>query len=145
MTTRTLRNANDHTEWGSYIRGLGYPVTVSAVAGDDRTLAQNKLSHRWYAEIAQHRGEDATEVKTRCKLEYGIPILAADDATWAGTAVALDDVFYSEALKIVYHLPVTSRMTVSQMQRYMDTVQRVHLQQGIALTDPEARKYEGAL
>jgi hypothetical protein len=40
-------------------------------------------------------------------------------------------------LEAMAFIPVTSEMKVRQMVRYLDTVQRECLQQGIRLTDPD--------
>jgi len=48
---------------------------------------------------------------------------------------------YAMRLRLFEALPVTSVMTTRQMGEYMDAVQKEYRAMGIALIDPEARKY----
>lgn len=121
---------------------------VITEAAEVRTSAQNRLIHRWFADIARAMvGVPEAEVKAECNLVYGRPILARDDPEWeAAFGYIFDSMNRPTKLKAirVLDVPFTRRMGVKQLSEYMDQMQRDYAEVGIALTDPEARKYEGA-
>ena len=148
MASRVLKTKIDLLQWCGFLGDQPLPCTVSVVAGAKRTNPQNRTINMWYAEIAgQLEDTDASEVRAMCKLELGVPILRRDDPAFAA---AYDTMFkplpYAHKLTLFRRLEpaVTSIMTVNQLREFMDQMQRRYAQAGIILTDPEARKYEGA-
>jgi len=123
-------------------------VVTIREAGEVRTLAQNRLLHRWFADIArQMEGQTEAEIKADCNLTYGRPILARDDEEWeAAFGYIFDTLSRPEKLKAirVLDVPFTRRMSVKQLTEYMDQMQRDYAEVGIRLTDPENLKYEVA-
>lgn len=115
-------------------------------ATEARTSAQNRLVHRWFADIARAMvGQSEAEIKAECNLIYGRPILARDDPEWeAAFGYIFDSLSYPAKLKAVRVLdvPFTRRMKVKQLSEYMEQMQKDYREQGIYLTDPELRKYE---
>jgi len=114
----------------------------------DRTRAQNRLVHRWFADIERQMvGQYAAEIKAECNLTYGRSILARDDPEWEGAFGYIFDALNRPAkLKAIRILdvPFTRRMKVKQLTEYMDQMRRDYEEIGVYLTDPELRKYEGA-
>lgn len=121
---------------------------VITEAAEVRTSAQNRLIHRWFADVARAMvGVPEAEVKAECNLIYGRPILARDDPEWeAAFGYLFDALNRPSKLKAirVLDVPFTRRMGVKQLSEYMDQMQRDYAEVGILLTDPEMRKYEGA-
>lgn len=122
------------------------PLTVTWEQGASRSALQNRLSHRWYADISRQTGDRTTdEARAECKLVFGVPILRAENEAFRLT---YDRVFRAlphdqkmDAIR-VFDLPVTRLMTVKQMTAFMDALQRHWAAQGVRLTDPDAMRYE---
>ena len=83
MTTRTVITREDAQEIARVIEGLPLPFKLTWTEGASRSLSQNALAHKWYAEIAKHLGDTTTEtVRATCKLEIGVPLRRRDDDEW---------------------------------------------------------------
>jgi len=146
MPTKILRDPSHFDALANLLRGVKLPVVVSWSKGDSRSQAANRLSHRWYADISRQMGDRTTEdVRAECKLEFGVPILCAEDegfrAEWGGTFGALSWQRQLAAMK-AFQLPVTSLMSSKQMSAYMNEIQREWTQRGVRLTSPDDLKYE---
>lgn len=141
---RTIRNPQNFQAFLAYLGDMPMPYTVSVSKGAKRSLDQNALAHKWYAEIAAQRGDvDAGDVKAECNVIYGVPILRRDDEAYARFLDRLD--LDHEAMVYASKrglLPCTSLMTTKQLAEYGENLCRDYRQQGFTLTDPEARKYE---
>lgn len=142
MTQRIVKNPDDLALLKVYLDGRKRPFTLDIQDGRDRSAEQNRLSQKWYAEIAEQTGEDREEVRARCKLEIGVPIMreASDKfkATYDRLIRPLD---YDDKLAIIRDtdMPVTRLMNVTQMTEYMDSVFQRHSEFGIVLTVPPDR------
>lgn len=141
MPTRALHTDHDREEWQAIIGKITLPVTVSVVKGAKRSLSQNALVHKWYAEIALQLGDTTAEtVRATCKLEHGVPILRRDDEQWREW---YDNSFrefpYWQKIDLFERLDpaITRKMRVAQMTEYMDSIQRRYSQAGVTLSDPE--------
>jgi len=146
LTTRILRDEADRQAWVTLLCARDLPLTVSAIKGADRTAQQNRLSHKWYAQIGDEFGELAATVKARCKYRFGLPIMIRDNpawvAKWSGLyAPILRDGTAEQKALAFEAVPMTSQFTSRQMSEYMDAVQICYRAQGVQLIDPEARKY----
>ncbi len=141
MPHSIIRTDADLEAYIALLATLNRPFTAQHKQGADRSLRQNSIQFLWANETAQQRG-DCTfeEVRTDWKLRHGVPILRRDSEDFRA--------FYDKALKRLPHelklramayVPVTSVMGVRQMTEYLETVQRETLQQGVRLTDPEAK------
>ena len=141
MTSRTIRNAEDWTKFAALIADMEFPFCVVAVKGNDRTAAQNRLIHKWFGEVAAHRGDTTMqEVKAECNLSYGKPILMRDDPEWGAIfGYLFESLPYEKKLLAIRKLdvPFTRQMKVKQLSEYMDQMQRDYRGQGVQLTDPE--------
>jgi hypothetical protein len=142
MTQRIIKDADDLSLLKVYLDGRKLPMTIDIQDGRDRSTEQNRLSQKWYAEIAEQTGEDREDVRARCKLEIGIPIMrdASDKfkATYDRLVRPLD---YDDKLALIRDtdMPVTRLMKVSDMTRYMDFVFLRHSEFGLVLTVPPDR------
>ena len=90
-----------------------------------RTLLQNNLSHAWYEQLASElKDMTANEYKCFCKLNFGVPILRAEDAQFrAFYDDAIKSNFtYEQKLKAMQYLPVTSLMKTKQLTQYLDAI-----------------------
>ncbi|RWL14836.1 MAG: hypothetical protein EOR57_31315 [Mesorhizobium sp.] len=142
MVTRAVKNDDDLTLLTTYLKGRKRPFTVDITEGRDRSSEQNRLAFKWYVEISDQTGEDREDVRARCKLEIGVPILReAQDKFRATYDRLIRPLPYPEKLSLVRdtELPVTSLMNVEQMSRYMDIVFRRHAEIGVVLTIPPDR------
>lgn len=142
MTTRPIKNADDLALLKVYLDGRKRPFTVDVTDGRDRSAEQNRLSQKWYGEIAEQTGEDREDVRARCKLEIGVPILRGGSEPFRKTYDRLiRPLAYADKLDLIRatDMPVTRLMNVSQMSDYMDQVFRRHAEAGIVLTIPPDR------
>lgn len=140
MTTRAIKNPDDLALLKVYLDGRKRPFTIDVEDGRNRSNEQNRLAQKWYAEIAEQTGEDREDVRARCKLEIGVPILRRDNekfrATYDKVVRPLD---YADKLQFIRDtdMPVTRLMKVVEMTEFMDAVFARHTEFGIKLTVPE--------
>jgi hypothetical protein len=142
MVQRTVKNSDELKLLHVYLDGRKRPFTVDITEGRDRSTEQNRLAFKWYVEISDQTGEDREDVRARCKLEIGVPILRAEQEKFRATYDRLiRPLTYPEKLALVrdIELPVTSLMNVDQMSRYLDVVFRRHAEIGVVLTIPPDR------
>jgi hypothetical protein len=146
MPTKILREPGHVQALAVLLGARRMPITVTWTQGAARSDAQNRISHRWYADIARQLGDRAAvEVRAECKLLFGVPLLRAENEafrlSYDRTMAPLP---YADRLAAIqaFDLPVTRLMAVAQMTAFLDAMQRHWLPLGIRLTDPEAMKYE---
>lgn len=140
MSQRIVKNADDLALLHVYLDQRKLPLTVDIVEGRDRSHEQNALSHKWYAEISEQSGEDREDVRARCKLECGVPILRRDKPDFKRVYNrTLLHLTYEEKVEFIRYteMQVTSLLNVGQMTEYLDAVFKRHAAQGFALTIPE--------
>lgn len=139
MVTRSVKNSDELTLLKVYLDGRKRPFTVEITEGRNRSTEQNRLAFKWYREISDQTGEDREDVRARCKLEVGVPILRAEIERFKKTYDrVLKPLSYMEKIEFIRdtELPVTSLMNVDQMTRFMDIVFRRHTEIGVVLTVP---------
>lgn len=141
MTTRSIKNEADLSLFATYLKGRKRPFTVEVTDGRDRSSEQNKLAFKWYKEISEQTGEEIEDVRARCKLEIGVPILRENEKFRATYDRLIRPLPYPDKIELIRasDWPVTRLMKVEQMSRYLDIVFRQHAEIGIALTVPEDR------
>lgn len=139
MAHRIIENEADLADFIRFLGGLTLPITVEWVQGRDRSKSQNALQWLWASEAAHQLGDRTTdEVQREWKLRFGVPILREDSAEFRAVYDrCLKPLPYYMKLEAMRFIPVTSEMRVRQMVRYLDTVQRECLQNGLRLTDPD--------
>lgn len=141
MVTRAVKNSDDLTLLTRYLKERKRPFTVDITDGRDRSAEQNRLAFKWYKEVSEQTGEDVEDVRARCKLEIGVPILREDDDFRRTYDRLIRPLAYSDKIDLIKatDMPVTRLMKVEQMTRFMDAVFRSHAEHGIVLTIPPDR------
>lgn len=149
MVTRVIRNEDDLALLIDFLKARKRPFTVDIVKGKHRTNEQNHLQRLWLNEAAEQLGDRTPEeLRGLCKLQFGVPILRAENTRFC----EMYDRFvkprpYEEKLALMMEpldLPVTRIMTTDQKTRYLDAVSKHFLEQGIALTEPKKRELRKA-
>lgn len=142
MTTRPIKNLDDLALLKVYLDGRKRPFTVDVTDGRDRSSEQNRLSQKWYTEIADQTGEDREDVRARCKLKFGLPILMESSEAFRDLCRRrIKPLDHAERIEVIrdFDIPITRLMNVTQMSQYMDEVFRHHAEFGIVLTVPPDR------
>lgn len=142
MTQRIVKNHDDLVLLKVYLDQRKRPFTVEITDGRDRSTEQNRLSQKWYTEISEQTGEDREDVRARCKLKFGLPILMeSSDAFRDLCRRRIKPLSHAERIEVIrdFDIPVTRLMNVTQMSQYMDEVFKHHAEFGIALTIPPDR------
>jgi hypothetical protein len=141
MTTRSVKNEDDLALLATYLKGRKRPFTVEVTDGRDRSSEQNKLAFKWYKEVSEQTGEDIEDVRARCKLEIGVPILRENEDFRRTYDRLVRPLPYPDKIDLIKatDLPVTRLMRVEQMSRFLDITFRQHAEMGIVLTVPEDR------
>jgi hypothetical protein len=139
MPSRLIKSADDLDALFTLLGNMKMPVTVDWVQGADRTAQQNKLMWKWAQESAEQRCDmTADEIQREWKLNHGLPILCEDSEEYRSfCTLTLKRLTYEQRKEAMRYVPVTSEMKVKQMIRFMDTVERECLENGIVLTMPE--------
>lgn len=140
MTQRIVKNTDDLALLKVYLDQRKRPFTVEVMDGRDRSSEQNRLSHKWYKEIADQTGEVVEDVRARCKLRFGLPILMESSEAFRDLCRRrIKPLSHAERIEVIreFDIPVTRLMNVSQMSRYMDEVFQHHTEFGIVLTVPD--------
>ena len=103
-------------------------LRVSIKTGKDRSLDQNSISHAWYEQISRElREETPIGVKNFCKLNYGVPILRAENEEFRQQYdTVLKPLSYDKKLLAMNFLPVTSLMTKAQLSQYLEAMQSAY-------------------
>lgn len=142
MTQRIVKNADDLKLLTIYLEQRKRPFTVDIADGRDRSAEQNRLSQKWYTEISEQTGEARDDVRARCKLEIGVPIMREASSKFRETYDRLiRPLDYADKLALIRDtdMPVTRLMNVGQMTEFMDVAFQRHAEFGIALTVPPDR------
>lgn len=136
MTSRIVSTEGERAALVKFIEARELPFTVTVESGRKRSVEQNRLQRSIIQDIAEQLGDQTTEeVRARCKLQYGVPILRRDsEAFRAAYDKHIKALPYETKLAFMSEpidWPVTRMMTVKQKTEYLDTVMRVHAEQGI--------------
>jgi len=149
MVTRVIRDEDDITLLVQYLRARKRPYTVDIVSGKHRSTEQNHLQRLWLNEAAEQLGDrTAEELRGMCKLQFGVPILRAENTRFAE---AYDQYVkprpYEEKLALMMEpldFPVTRLMSTEQKTRFLDAIRTHFIEQGIALTEPKPKEARAA-
>lgn len=116
-----------------------HALEISVKIHGKRSLDQNAISHAWYEEIARRlTQDDVLGWKCFCKLNFGIPILYAEDEQFRKFYdQSLAHLTYEDRLKAMKYVPVTSVMNKPQMAKYLQTLQQEFWELGVKLEFPE--------
>ena len=106
----------------------------AAIPVRGRSLPQNNLWAIWYGLIGKEQGQTSEEVKRECKLNYGVPILCAENESFRRVwAAKFAGDTYEQQLYMMRLLPVTSLLSKGQGSIYTETLQREYAKQQIVL------------
>jgi hypothetical protein len=140
MGSRIIRDKADLAALVTLLGAIKLPITVSWVAGADRSHEQNHTMWMWANEAAaQLQDREADDIQAEWKLTIGVPILRGDDAAFREAYdQAVKGLSYEDKIRIMRDLdfPVTRLMKVRQMCRFMNQVQQKCSEMGIELTQP---------
>lgn len=149
MVTRVIKTAEDLALLVQYLRARPRPYTVDIAKGAHRSVDQNRLQRLWINEIAEQLADHTPEeIRGLCKLQFGVPILRAENERFC----EMYDRYvkprsYEEKLALMMEpldMPVTRLMTTDQKTRYLDDLSRHFLAQGVVLTEPKKREQRRA-
>ena len=141
MSSRVIKSLDDLVATFKLLKALSFPFTLEWRKGADRSHAQNKTMWMWAGQFSQALGDrTADEVQKEWKLTLGVPILRSENGEFRDFYdQALKPLAYSAKLRAMEYVPVTRIMTVPQMASFMNQIQRQAAENGVRLTDPEAR------
>ena len=111
-------------------------LRVSVKTGQMRSQLQNQISHVWYQQLGRELREDDTlGWKCFCKLNFGVPILRAEDDEFREfyDLTIKRNLSYEEKLQAMKFMPVTSRMDKKQIGSYLETMQNHFRTKGVML------------
>ena len=111
----------------------------------DRSLAQNRLLHRWFGEIAGENGEVMEDVKLRYKKKFLIDIfMKREDSEYAHTIGTLRDLYQQghkkDAMYLheqVVKLTSTAEANVAEMTEFLNLIEMDAATHGIQLSRPD--------
>lgn len=145
MAVRSIETEQARTVLLAFLVQHKLPFVIETTTGKGTSIKQNKLQHKWFAEISDELGESPEYWRAYCKLHYGVPIRRETSEKFRK---AYDEDIkplpYELKLKLMmvpHDMPITRDMTTKQMKRYLDEVQKHFLQRGVPLTDPESAKW----
>lgn len=141
-----VRSSEDLKSVYYHLGNMMHPFRVTILKGEEkRTDKMNKTIHKWFSEIAAHRGDvTMMEVKAEMNLTYGVPIKSRDDDDWRAVfGYLFRDLDHARKIKALrlLDIPITRDMTITQLGEYMDQMYRDTTEQGIYLTVKEDMKY----
>ena len=121
-------------EWST-----GKSVVLQFMDGQ-RSSNQNSMIYALYGDIARQSDDlSVNDVKTMCKLHYGVPILRAHDESfrlmWDSHFLG-DLISYEKKIELMVYLDVTSKFTKKQATEYIETILREYSKRGLLLLDP---------
>lgn len=142
MTTRIIRDEAEREALILLIQSRPLPFTASLAKGANRSWKQNRLQRLWVGEAAEQLGDHSAEyLRGLCKLQFGVPILRAENEAFREAydknVKGLD---YETKIALMMEpldFPVTRLMTSKQKTAYLDEISRSFSQQGVRLTDPD--------
>lgn len=111
---------------------------VFELVPEKRSLDQNAMSFALYKQIAeQSQDQSIVDIRRQCKLNYGIPILSANDPQFAETwGLIAQTLTYEQQLALMDKIAVTRLMKKPEFSEFLDTVIREYSNQGLCLLHP---------
>jgi hypothetical protein len=144
MTTWAVRNEQDRATLIRVItKREKLPFTASLTSGAPRTIEQNRLQRKWMLEAQEQGDMTAEEYRGFCKLNFGIPILRAENEKFCE---AYDRIIRAhsyeektELMMVPFDFPVTRIMTTKQKSAYLDKCYLHFTELGFQMTMPGER------
>ena len=120
----------------------GDDVRVKIATGK-RSVSSNALSHQWYKDASIQTQDTIIDVRSFCKLHYGVPIMRADSEDFREVydRSIRDALTYGQKLLAMEILNVTSLMSRDQMNRYLNTMQQEYSNRGVILETPKDAEF----
>lgn len=121
-----------------------YRVSVKEWS-EKRSLPANAQCHVWYPVIAKHIGSDAKTVKSRCKIDFGLPIILGNDSEYSKVLSYMLDkseffkMNFEQQEKFIGAVKITSKMSTKECNEYRDNLRLYWFNNGLEL------KYRGEL
>lgn len=114
-------------------------VTIKSLSKrDQRSIDQNRLQFKWYSDSAKQGDSTAVEYRAYCKLHFGVKLLRAQDEEFRAIYDrVIRPLQYADKLNLMIEpidLPITSRMSVETMAKYLKEVSDHFLGLGFQLT-----------
>lgn len=106
----------------------------------DRTLAQNRLAFKWYAEMGKQSGAGKEYERNYCKWHLGFPILLAREDVEEEIVYMhqiLSDVLYEKRMEAMELVEVTRLFRVDEFTEYLRSMERHATDAGWYLSKPE--------
>ena len=124
----------------SYLASLpvdkAHTVTITDY-DESRSNQQNALYYKLLSELAKQGDSTIDEYRAISKLEIGVPIMRQDDDFRAKYDAIVRPLPYETKIGIMkMDFPVTSLMTVEQMQVFIDNFYMYWAQRGYILNQP---------
>lgn len=140
MTDRAyIRTTEDLRSACSALYRLEKPFKLAWQVGENRSLDQNRLAFKWYAEVGQQSGQTSDEIHRYAKLTFGCPILCRDDPVFNGFfTLSIAPLSYERQLKAMTYLSVSSILSVKQMTEYLSQFERHYRGEGLQLSETDA-------
>lgn len=106
--------------------------------GKKRTLSANAQQHVWYKQISEFMNCDIREAGNACKLDFGLPILLADEGMGPKVDFVLKKInFYAmtreQQINVMDLIQVTSLFKTKQHNQYRDQMQMYYFDKGLNL------------
>ena len=119
-----------------------HQITLKRLSKDDqRSIDQNRLQFQWFNDLAKQGDQTAPEYRAEAKLMFGVPILRAADETFREVYDKLiRPLSYEDKLSLMAEpvdFPITSKMNVETMTKYLTKMSDHYLQNGYELTGLE--------
>lgn len=123
----------------------GKRVIVQEVS-QKRSLDQNAMAFALYQQItAQAEDMSISDVRCRCKLDYGVPIRCANDADFAELWGAIESATtYEQRLFLMRDQEVTRKFKKPEFTQYIEEIIRDYSRQGYALAHPSEEPMRAA-
>lgn len=137
---RVLTCPDDLDRLRATLIARSFPMTVTVRSGRDRSGEQNSLQWIWAQEVAEQFDAEPSDVQAEWKLMHGVPILRAENEDFREEYdVTFKPLPYETKLRIIRLMdwPVTRRMNVKQMTKYLDAVMKYCAENGLYLTQPD--------
>lgn len=150
QTTRFVEDDRQREMVLRLLKEQATPFTVTIARGKRRSSSQNRLNRLWAGEIAEQLGDQTPEeVRGLMKLQFGVPLLRAENEAFAE---AYDRVVkpldYETKLGLMcepLNFPVTRLMTTDQEHRYLNSVYQFFTEKGVVLTVPPDKRFGPAV
>ena len=126
-----------------YTKELGentlYTVNLKGCSKKEvRSIEQNRMQFKWLGDLESQGDQTSKEYRAYCKLHFGVPVLRMADEEFRGIYDSIiRPISYENKLRLMVEpidLPVTSRMTVETMSKYLKALSDHFLEQGFRLT-----------